>query len=121
LPHSDLTGLAVHPDGRTVYVSDFKWGGVYRTEDRGQTWTRLTDSGLASDRVWTVGLDPASPDELLVASLAGGLHLFTPRATPAARTPPTRTPPPRSSARVGSGPASRGPGQLSRQGSQFSE
>lgn len=80
LPHSDMTGLAVHPDGRTVYVSDFKWGGVYRTEDRGQTWTRLTDSGLASDRVWTVGLDPAAPDEVLVASLAGGLHLLTPRA-----------------------------------------
>jgi photosystem II stability/assembly factor-like uncharacterized protein len=79
LPHSDITGLAVHPNGRTVYVSDFKWGGVYRSEDRGQSWTRLTDQGLASDRVWTVGLDPASPDELLAASLAGGLHLFTSR------------------------------------------
>jgi photosystem II stability/assembly factor-like uncharacterized protein len=77
LPRSDMTGLAVHPDGRTVYVSDFKWGGVYRSGDRGQTWTRLTDSGLASDRVWTMGLDPASPTELLAASLAGGLHLFT--------------------------------------------
>jgi photosystem II stability/assembly factor-like uncharacterized protein len=77
LPHSDMTSLALHPDGRTVYVSDFKWGGVYRTEDRGQTWTRLSDAGLASDRVWTVGLDPASPDELLAGSLAGGLHLFT--------------------------------------------
>lgn len=79
LPHSDLTGLAAHPDGRTVYVSDFKWGGVYRTEDRGRTWARLTDSGLASDRVWALGLDPARPDELLAAPLAGGLHLFTPR------------------------------------------
>jgi len=77
LPHSDLTGIAVHPDGRTAYVSDFKWGGVYRTEDRGQTWTKLTDSGLASDRIWTLGLAPAWPDEILAASLAGGLHLFT--------------------------------------------
>ena len=77
LPHSDMTGLAVHPDGRTVFVSDFKWGGVYRTEDRGQNWKRLPDLGLASDHVWTVGLDPASPDELLAASRAGGLHLFT--------------------------------------------
>jgi photosystem II stability/assembly factor-like uncharacterized protein len=89
LPHSDLTGLAVHPDGRTVYVSDFKWGGVYRTENRGQSWTKLTDIGLASDRVWTVGLDPASPDELLAASVAGGLHLFTPRRPSPARTQPT--------------------------------
>ena len=84
LPHSDMTGLAVHPDGRTVYVSDFEWGGVYRTEDRGETWTRLTDSGLVSDRMWTLALDPASPDELLGASPAGGLHLFTPRYGPQA-------------------------------------
>jgi photosystem II stability/assembly factor-like uncharacterized protein len=82
LPHSDITGLAVHPDGRTAYVSDFMWGGVYRTGDRGQTWTRLPDRGLVSDRAWTVGLDPASPDQLLAASLAGGLHLFTTRPTP---------------------------------------
>ena len=81
LPHSDITGLAVHPDGRTAYVSDFRWGGVYRTGDRGQTWTKLPDSGLASDRAWTVGLDPASPDQLLAASLAGGLHLFIDRPT----------------------------------------
>jgi len=80
LPNSDMTGLAVHPDGRTVYVSDFRWGGVYRTDDRGQTWTRLTDRGLGSDRVWIVSLDPASPDELLAASLAGGLRLFAPRS-----------------------------------------
>jgi photosystem II stability/assembly factor-like uncharacterized protein len=77
LPLSDLTGLAVHPDGRTVYVSDFKWGGVYRSEDRGQTWTRFPDAGLASDRVWALGLDPQTPGELLAASIAGGLHLFT--------------------------------------------
>jgi hypothetical protein len=80
LPHSDLTSLAVHPDGRTVYVSDFKWGGVYRSDDAGENWTRLTDAGLASDRVWTVSLDPASPEELLAGPLAGGLHLFSPPA-----------------------------------------
>src|SRR4029079_2997711 len=28
LPHSDLTGIAVNPDGRTLYVSDFTWGGI---------------------------------------------------------------------------------------------
>lgn len=75
LPHSDITGLVVHPDGRTVYVSDFRWGGVYRTLDRGRTWQRLPDDGLVSDRVWTLGL--AAPHELLAAARAGGLHLFS--------------------------------------------
>jgi photosystem II stability/assembly factor-like uncharacterized protein len=92
LPHSDMTGLAVHPDGRTVYVSDYQWGGIYRSVDRGQTWTRLTENGLASDRVWTVGLDPTAPDELLAASLAGGLHLLAPQRGSPLPLPPTNRP-----------------------------
>jgi photosystem II stability/assembly factor-like uncharacterized protein len=104
LPRSDVTGLAVHPDGRTVYVSDFKWGGVYRSEDRGQTWIRFPDAGLASDRVWTLGLDPLAPNELLAASTAGGLHLFT--LTP--RPPSAPTAAQSGSDRRGPGPRSGG-------------
>ncbi len=78
IPHSDLTGIAVHPDGRTIYASDFTWGGIYRSVDGGSKWARMPTEGLGSDRVWTLCLDPAAPDSLLASSLAGGLHLLVP-------------------------------------------
>jgi photosystem II stability/assembly factor-like uncharacterized protein len=80
IPHSDLTGIAVHPNGRTIYASDFTWGGIYRSVNTGLTWERMPTDGLACDRVWTLGLDPAAPGRLLVASSAGGLHLLVPRS-----------------------------------------
>jgi photosystem II stability/assembly factor-like uncharacterized protein len=78
IPYSDITGLAIHPDGRTIYASDFTWGGIFRSVDSGRTWERLPTDGLASDRVWTLGLDPSAPERLLVASPTGGLHLMVP-------------------------------------------
>lgn len=84
IPHSDLTGLAVHPDSRTIYASDFNWGGIFRSADAGLTWERMSTDGLASDRVWTLGLDPAAPERLLAASSAGGLHLLVPSGAPGA-------------------------------------
>jgi len=74
IPHSDLTGIAVSPDGRTIYASDFTWGGIFRSVDGGSSWDRMPTDGLASDRVWTLGLDPAAPERLLAAASAGGLH-----------------------------------------------
>jgi photosystem II stability/assembly factor-like uncharacterized protein len=78
IPYSDITGLAIHPDGRTIYASDFTFGGIFRSVDSGKTWERMPTDGLASDRVWTLGLDPAAPERLLVASPTGGLHLMIP-------------------------------------------
>jgi photosystem II stability/assembly factor-like uncharacterized protein len=78
IPHSDLTGIAASPDGSTVYASDFTWGGVFRSVDGGLTWDRMPTDGLASDRVWALGVDPLAPDRLLAASAAGGLHLMVP-------------------------------------------
>ena len=76
LPHSDLTGIAVSPDGRTLYVSDFTWGGIFRSANGGGTWDRMPTDGLGSDRVWAVGVDPAAPDRVLAAPSAGGLHVL---------------------------------------------
>jgi photosystem II stability/assembly factor-like uncharacterized protein len=84
IPLSDITGLAAHPDGRTLYASDFTWGGVFRSQDAGDTWERLPANGLVTDRVWAVGLDPAAPDRVLAASPAGGLHMLLPAPAPAA-------------------------------------
>jgi photosystem II stability/assembly factor-like uncharacterized protein len=87
IPFSDITGLATHPDGRTIYASDFTWGGVFRSQDAGLTWERLPTDGLVTDRVWTVGLDPTAPDRVLAASPAGGMHLLLPAAPPAVAGP----------------------------------
>lgn len=78
IPHSDLTGLAIHPDGRTVYASEFSHGGVFRSLDAGATWKRVPIEGLACERVWALGLDPAAPERLVAAAAAGGLHLLGP-------------------------------------------
>jgi photosystem II stability/assembly factor-like uncharacterized protein len=78
VPFTDITGLAIHPDGRTMYASDFSGGGIFRSQDAGRTWERMPTEGLASDRVWTLGIDPSAPERLLVASPAGGLHLLVP-------------------------------------------
>lgn len=76
IPHSDLTGIAFHPDGRTIYVSDFTWGGVFRSRDRGSSWGRMGTEGLGSDRVWALGVDPSAPERLLASASAGGLHVL---------------------------------------------
>jgi photosystem II stability/assembly factor-like uncharacterized protein len=84
IPQADITGLAIHPDGRTVYASDFTWGGVFRSRDGGETWERLPAEGLASDRVWTLAVDPTAPERVLAASPAGGVHMLMPPAAAAA-------------------------------------
>jgi hypothetical protein len=68
----------VNPDGRTLYVSDFTWGGVFRSADAGRSWQRMPTDGLASDHVWALGVDPEAPERLLAAAAAGGLHLLVP-------------------------------------------
>ncbi len=79
IPHSDIAGIAVHPDGRTIYACDFNWGGIFRSVDGGVKWDRMPTDGLASDRVLTLGLDPGAPEQLLVGASAGGLHLLVPK------------------------------------------
>ena len=80
IPWTDITGLAVHANGKTVYASDFTWGGIFRSTDGGATWERMPTEGLVSDRAWTLAVDPASPDRVLAASPTGGLHLLVPPA-----------------------------------------
>jgi photosystem II stability/assembly factor-like uncharacterized protein len=84
MPQADITGLAMHPDGRTLYASDFTFGGVFRSLDGGETWERLPAEGLASDRVWTLAVDPTSPERVLAASPTGGVHMLMPAPAAAA-------------------------------------
>jgi photosystem II stability/assembly factor-like uncharacterized protein len=78
LPQLDITGLALHPDGRTLAASDYGTGGVWRSTDAGETWTVLPTEGLVSPRVWTLALDPRVPWRLVAAPSAGGLHAWRP-------------------------------------------
>jgi photosystem II stability/assembly factor-like uncharacterized protein len=76
LPLADIAGLALDVDGKTVYASDFTNGGLYRSDDAGESWRPFSSAGLASDRVWTMAVDPATPGLMLAAASTGGLHLL---------------------------------------------
>lgn len=86
LPQSDITGLALAADGRTVYASDFLHGGIYKSSDLGASWERITTEGLSPDRVWALAVDPSHPDRLVAATPGGGLHVYDPpSAAPASQ------------------------------------
>jgi photosystem II stability/assembly factor-like uncharacterized protein len=74
LPLGDITGLAIHPEGRTLFASDFTRGGIYRSDDAGETWQGLPTEGLVSPRVWALAVDPRAPARLVAAPSTGGLH-----------------------------------------------
>lgn len=76
LPLSDIAGLDFAADGRTVYASDFRNGGLYVSRDAGETWTPLPVAGLVSNRVFAVAADPIRPGRLFAGAAAGGLHVF---------------------------------------------
>jgi photosystem II stability/assembly factor-like uncharacterized protein len=74
LPLLDITGLAITRDGRTVYASEFTQGGLWRSDDAGETWDAVPTDGLATTRIWALALDPERPERLLAATPSGGLH-----------------------------------------------
>ena len=69
IPFADITGLAIHPDGRTIYASDFTWGGVFRSigrrRDLGAAARARAWPATASGR-WPWTRPP--PDRVLAAS-----------------------------------------------------
>jgi len=84
LPVSEITGLAAHPNGRTLFAADFVRGGLFQSDDRGETWSSVASDGLLPDRVWSVIVDPDSPERLWAATASGGLHATAARgAAPA--------------------------------------
>ena len=42
---------------RTLLASDFRDGGVYRSDNSGATWQKVQTTGLRSDRLWTIAAD----------------------------------------------------------------
>jgi photosystem II stability/assembly factor-like uncharacterized protein len=78
LPFSDITGLALDPDGRTLYAADFAGNGLFRSDDAGESWRAFSGDGLSSSRIWGVALDPAPHGRLVALTSGGGLHVLTP-------------------------------------------
>ena len=73
---TDFTGLVAAPSGSTFFASDFAGGGVYRSDDAGESWTRLPSDGLVSDRIWTLSLTHGDAPDLIAAPVVGGLHVL---------------------------------------------
>jgi hypothetical protein len=88
LPVTEVAGLAAHPNGRTLYASDFLRGGLFRSDDKGESWSAVPTDGLLPDRVWAVSIDPDDPERLLAATASGGLHAWQPASTIAAGSRP---------------------------------
>jgi photosystem II stability/assembly factor-like uncharacterized protein len=76
LPLSDIAGLDFGDDGRTVYASDFRNGGLYVSRDAGASWAPFTTEGLPSERVFAVAADPQRPGRLFAGAATGGLHVL---------------------------------------------
>ena len=82
-------GIAVAPsDGRRLYAmvqAPPKFGGVYRSDDAGATWTRVNGEERVygrGDDFAEVQVDPTNPDEIYVANTStyrstDGGHTFT--------------------------------------------
>jgi hypothetical protein len=52
-------------------------GGVYRSDDAGETWTSIAD-GLPSDFGFPIAIDPADPDSAFVIPLVADMDRVTP-------------------------------------------
>jgi photosystem II stability/assembly factor-like uncharacterized protein len=76
LPASDIAGFAFAPDGRTLYASDLANGGLFRSDNAGESWKPFPTSGLASTRILAVAVDPTAPERIFAGALFGGLHEF---------------------------------------------
>jgi len=77
---SEVTGLAAHPNGRTLYAADFARGGIYKSDDAGESWSAIAADGLQPNRVFNLMVDPERPERVLAATASGGLHAMGPKS-----------------------------------------
>jgi len=86
LPFGDFTSILINPrNSDELFVGNaFQngqngdiGGGVYRSNDAGQTWTRMDLRGhrLPSIRIWALALDAKTQSTLLVGSHSAGVYV----------------------------------------------
>jgi photosystem II stability/assembly factor-like uncharacterized protein len=93
LPRTDVAAVVLHADGRTAHAAEQVNGGIYESRDAGETWERLSPSGLHSARVWSVSTGP-EPGDLVVGAARGGLYRLARPAPEGATTVAADTPSP---------------------------
>ena len=80
-PEDNMT-LCIHNMHRapsqpeTIYMQFH--GGVYRSDDAGETWTDIGGNGLPSDFGFPLAIDPADPDRAFTIPLVADLDRVTP-------------------------------------------
>ena len=76
LPDGDWgrAAVAVSPDGRRVYaLIDARKGGLYRSDDGGDTWSLANSDARLTSRSWYFGsitIDPKNPDVIYIPNVA---------------------------------------------------
>ena len=87
LPNAEITALAVHPNGTTLYASEILRGGIHVSHDAGDSWSSLAADELAASPIVDLALDPSAPGTLVAATANAGvlvthLNVASPATSP---------------------------------------
>ena len=67
LAEMEVNALAIHPMQRHVIFAGVRGGGLYRSDDMGQDWTRI-GAEVLSEKIRALALDPSDPDTVYVGT-----------------------------------------------------
>src|SRR4051812_19740013 len=71
-PRTHVHAVTVHPDDRAVIYAAAS-SGLYRSQDRGQTWRLLIESE-GREQFWSVLVHPTNSGTILAGTAPLGLH-----------------------------------------------
>lgn len=86
LPSGEYSSILVNPNnpnevfvGNTFEVN----GGIYQSNNAGDTWKRLDtkDNNLASRRIWSLAFDPQNPNRIFAGTHSAGIYRIERSAT----------------------------------------
>lgn len=85
LPFGDFSSILINPRNTNeifagnAYQNGATGGGVYRSANAGQTWTRIDvrELRLPSQRIWALALDPRDQSTLFVGSHSAGVYVVS--------------------------------------------
>jgi photosystem II stability/assembly factor-like uncharacterized protein len=85
LPFGDFTSILINPRNTNevftgnAYQNGATGGGVYRSANAGETWTRIDvrELRLPSVRIWALAFDPRDPNTLFVGSHSAGVYVVS--------------------------------------------